>query len=327
MLSRQALGNFLSEYKGFRLLDRSMQWAFSVLQLEDTQRKIGKFALPVVPWNPLFDAGQFGPPLKKSSYRPGTGGSSSGSLVGISRASAPLLFPILDHAERGCGTAGVDDDEYIKYDKELEDLLSALKASVEGEAGGGGASSSSGGASSSAGPAAPEASVTSTAPDASAVGAAAPKAAVKKKGGGGKKYDRYPVHAESGEEIGYFLIDANAESLDMHCSLHGDDCAISRSYREFDGPLTTPMRCAKGRCAAFLVAWRRWGAQFSGEDGRTLHMHSRFSRGTDSSLGDGAGKERVNARKYVEERESLADVRLVERQPRPGEPIEPLGKL
>ena len=321
----QALGKFLSEFKGFSLLDRSMVWTASVLQLEDTQRKIGKFALPVVPWTPCFDAGQFWPPIKKSSFRLGSGGSSSGSVVGISSTSVPLVFPILDDTQGGCGVGDPGDDEYIKYDKELDELLCALTASVAGEAGsGGGASSGSGAASSSGDPADPGASATSSAPEVSAVGAAAPKAGATKKGGGGKKYDHYAVHGETGEEIGFFLINANAQSLDMHCTRH-NDCAISRSYCGFDdAALTTAMRCAKGRCAAFLVAWCRWGGKFSD---RTSHMNARFCRGADAPLADGTGKERIEARKYVEETDSLFDIRSVERQPRVGEPIEPPGKF
>jgi len=40
---------------------------------------------------------------------------------------------------------------------------------------------------------------------------------------------------------------------------------------------------------------------------------------------DGRSKQRTEARAYVEAEESLAPLRRVERQPRPGEPIEPIG--
>ena len=141
------------------------------------------------------------------------------------------------------------------------------------------------------------------------------------------KYLPYEVKDAAGVVIGHLLHNEHARSFDMHCHLH-PDCAIGRTYVPHDGvgvlERTTAMQQAKGRPLAFLVAWLRWGQQYAD---RESHMHARFAKGLDAPLGNGASDERLRARAYVESAPTLAPLRLIERQPRSGEGIEPLAKL
>ena len=87
------------------------------------------------------------------------------------------------------------------------------------------------------------------------------------------------------------------------------------------------MQQAKGRCLAFLVAWLRYGMNFDGIDARNRHMNARFAKGVDAPLGNGTSHERLSARGYVESEARFEPLRLIERQRRSGEHLEPPGKF
>lgn len=88
----------------------------------------------------------------------------------------------------------------------------------------------------------------------------------------------------------------------------------------------TPLRSAKGRCVAYLVAWLRMGRMYpEGPDYRPLHFNASKCKDEAEDLGNGESSIRVDARCYVESAPDLEPVRTVERKPRPGEPLVPLG--
>ena len=149
------------------------------------------------------------------------------------------------------------------------------------------------------------------------------------RGGGGAKYTHYPVKSRDGRDVGYLLINANAKSIDAHCELHGSTCAVGRTYMPYVGAdRLTPVRAAKGRPCAFLVAWLRAGLAFDlGEAGRDAHFAASKAKDAWACLGDGDGNERQEARADFEADAVYVDVRRVERQPRDGEGIEPKGRF
>lgn len=275
---------------------------------------IQSYELQVVPWRRLTQPIPFWPPAKKYSFRFSSrnGGGASGSA---DTRVADDFFPLED--DEG------EDAEATIHEEELQALMEELLAlaSFIPEAQNPSAHASA------ASPAAKAASVPPP-PEAGVL----PKGRGRGRGAGkgAPRYDHYDVTAEDGQVIGYLLHNTNASQFDIHCNLHGGDCAIGRSYLPYAGIVgagATAMRLAKGRPLAFLVAWLRWGQQFVDADGRHRHMNARVCQGLDAPLGDGGSWERLSARAYVEAEAAFVGLRLVERQPRDGEPIEPRGKL
>ena len=133
------------------------------------------------------------------------------------------------------------------------------------------------------------------------------------------------MHDEEGAEIAELLFNENARSFDMHCRMH-HECAIAKGVRAYDGDgRLTAHRAAMGRHLAFLVAWARLGLEIPEyEDGRR-HFDMRLCPAPYKHLADGASAVRTSARAWVEASPTMAELRKVERQPRPGEPLEPLG--
>ena len=150
-------------------------------------------------------------------------------------------------------------------------------------------------------------------------------------GAGMPRYEKYPVFSKEGIRVGHLLVNDNAKSIDAHCELHGGQCATGRSYEAYaGGDALTELRASKGRPAAFLVTWLRMGTDYGhGPDGREVHcaIGARGSKFMPACLRDGTSAERCEARDYVETADEMAEVRRVERQPRPGEPLEPPGRL
>ena len=312
-------------------MGRDKSWTASLWVLEDNDRKIGEFSLPVVPWLRLTDPLRFWPVERKASYRPGPSGSSGSGGTTVSVLSKPPvdLCPILDKGYEG-GCDGEDDESLWKAaEDELEALLEQLRTSTEELTGAGSVGCAgrpaSGSSAPAEGPVVAEAGVEP--PPAPHVEERKPKA--KAKASDKRKYDKITVCDEDGTVIGFFLLNYNAQSFDIHCRLHDGDCAISKTFKPYDGEISTAtgLRLAKGRPLAFLVAWLRWGKRFTGEDGRAEHMAARFCRGPDAELGDGSSALRLNARAYVEREDDFAVLRREERQPRTGEPIEPPARL
>jgi len=151
------------------------------------------------------------------------------------------------------------------------------------------------------------------------------------RGTGGKKYTQWDVFNEAGVKIAFILHNANAGSLDCHCLLHGGECGVGRTVRPYEGTgNVTARRSSQGRCLAWLVAWARGGElPFVplGEDGKDEHCGGKLGKGRWSFLASGESPERLSARTWVETAPSMAELRRAERQPRLGEPMEPLGPL
>ena len=321
---------FLTEFQGFSLLDRSLHWSAGLLELEDNMREIGKYSLGVVSWLRKYLPEPFWPPPRKLSYRPGGGGKGGGSLVPGPAVPAPLAVPLHDGSagtpvEGDEGEDLVANEEWLELQALLADLATAAECPSGGHGGGSGVGVGVGVEMPGPMPAASSSGFDLPVPIAVVP---APKKA--SKGFGGSRYPHYYIKNAVGKVIGYILDNENASSFDAHCLCHSDDCAISKTYKPWDGPLegATSMRLAKGRCLAFLVAWLRWGAaRYPDSELREQHMGARFSRGEHSALADGTGLERVESRTYVEAEPDLAPLRLKERQPRDGEPIEPPGKF
>ena len=294
-----------------------MCWQAEVFELERSDRDIRDFYLGVVPWKRVSAAKQFWPAQKKYSYKP------SMHASGTKRTGIPTeLLELLP----GGGGCGGPPEEEPPSEIEIKSLWSEFLTICEG---GGSASTlgaASGGPSSSSsapGPVAPPP------PPAFADGKGRGRGSGSGRGRGENKYCQYQVADEHGVVIGHLLYNANAKSMDMHCHLH-HDCAIGRSVVPFEAPnfdRATPMQQAKGRCLGFLVAWLRWGKKFDGLDARNGHMNARFARDADAPLGNGTSHERLSARRYVQSEARFDPLRLIERQRRSGEPLEPLGKL
>ena len=115
----------------------------------------------------------------------------------------------------------------------------------------------------------------------------------------------------------------------MHSRLHEGDYEISKTFKPYDGDISTAtgLRRARGRLLAALVAWLRWGKRFTGANARAHHMNAGFCRGGDAELGEGSSPPRLSARAYVEREDDFFALRREERQPRPGQPIEPPSRM
>ena len=144
------------------------------------------------------------------------------------------------------------------------------------------------------------------------------------------RYGRIPIHGADGVEIGYMLHHEHQSCFDVHCARHVD-CSIGRSHIPWNGlGRATELRLAKGRGLAFLVAWCRLGVDLAEDDaGRSQHMEMRWCRDGRArlELGDSNSDLRQDARLYVEGHPELAGFRRLERQARPGEGIEPRGRV
>jgi len=151
----------------------------------------------------------------------------------------------------------------------------------------------------------------------------------KDKGKSGPKYQHFYVHDAEGRLVGFILKNDNASQFDAHCDVHGPTCRIAHSFEAYTGTgAMTDLRSSKGRCLAFLVARLRLATKFKpGPDGRAAHFGARTCKGAGACLADGRGAERLSARAWVEAEPSFAPLRLAERQPRVGEPIEPPGRM
>jgi len=199
----------------------------------------------------------------------------------------------------------------------LEEVEELEPPDPGGGAGGAGAASSSGGAPA---PSPPE----PVAPRPPRKGAG--------RGGGGRRYDRFPVWDGIQEECGYFLVNENSKSFDMHCTRHAEwDCAVGRTWEPYVGAgAMTELRTAKGRPLSFLLGWARMSTRFPATaEGREAHMlASKF--GKDAACADlfnGRSQIRKCCRDNIEAWPHLAPLRRLERQPRPDEPLEPPGRF
>ena len=327
----QATGKFYVEYVGLRMLSRDWRWTAEIFELEDTNRQIAHFQTCVVPW------------IRKSR-KPITFWPAPSSQKSFKGPSArPAHDPIVDEEEPppdhgvdplgggddvfagvGCpgpGAGNEDEAWWPEFDTLLAELESERKkgagagGSGGGEGAGGGDGDGDGGASSSAPPPPPPPH---------------PEPRPKTDGRGKPRYDHYPILDESGTRIGYFIRNDNAKSFDCHCELHSNDCAFSKSWAPWDpedGKLTE-LRASKGRPLAFLVAWLRYGAKWPDTpEGQQAHKDAKLGRGLDQCIMMGHGKLRLDCRAYIEAEPTFEPLRLKERKPRPGEPLEPLGKF
>ena len=153
----------------------------------------------------------------------------------------------------------------------------------------------------------------------------------KRDGRGKPRYEKIWVHDADGVVIGWILDNEHVRRFDIHCSKH-TDCRLGRPYTPWnpeDGSMTD-LRSGQGRCLAFLVAWLRFGQIYEDTPaGRKAHMDCRFGGGASACIMDGSGRARLEAREYVETQPDpkWQGLRDKERQPRPGEPREPLGRF
>ena len=123
-------------------------------------------------------------------------------------------------------------------------------------------------------------------------------------------------------------MNAHSQSIDVHCGMHGAECALSRTYTPYDGDgRLTPLRASRGRPAAFLIGWLRAGVHCTpGEVGRAEHEAIKKCKGDYAYLADGTSAQRIAARNWVERNPRMEPVCRAERRPRgDGEPIEPPG--
>jgi hypothetical protein len=144
---------------------------------------------------------------------------------------------------------------------------------------------------------------------------------------GGPRYLHYDMGKSAGVVIGYALVNENAGTIDVHCSRHGAECSVSRTFLRYEGEgALTPLRSSRGRPFAFLQAWLQWGMKWPrGDEHRDAHIAASKCKGEAAVLADGRSRERVRARAYVESTASLHEVRRAERRPRDGEGLEPPG--
>jgi len=151
--------------------------------------------------------------------------------------------------------------------------------------------------------------------------------AAEKKNNRGPRYEKLHVKSTSGEIIGYVLVNEQSGSLDAHCLKHGGDCRLARTYKAYAGTgRLTPFRASQGRSLSFVVSWLRVWEGERGSEHREAHTDVGKGVGEMGAiLRDGGSELRRTTRVYVEEEPTLAPARRVERQPRPGEPLEPPG--
>ena len=321
MLSPKATGDFEGEYFGLARLDRRLNWAGDVWRLEENDRSIPTFSIEVVPWQRVMTAPvRFWPPRRRLRVRDAAAKGEPTPLEGDE--PRPLLAPGPGGGggdPPGVGGGEEDDPDWLAlvalmeaWDLEFKEDGGGCGGDGNPDEGGGGAEDDGGG-------------------DADVPPPPTPHPVPRKgpgQGGGGTKYLKYPIFDGHGFECGYFIINENARSLDMHCNHHAGDCSIGRSYVGYEGAGNmTAKRSSKGRCMAYLIAWCRIGHRFPDTaEGRAAHKEASHGRTeATEALQHGNSPIRLCSRDYAEETPSLAPVRAVERQPRDGEPFEPIG--
>ena len=322
---------FEPEFRCLNRLDKSLIWTGAIWKLEMSLRPIpSPFSTKVVGWTRFSDPVKFWPPSKKIAAPRIFGSESRGSASsgGAGKASGSI-----EAGGEGGGSDIGPEDLFGTGDSEVDHELWAMlielgwdPPSSSGSSSSGAAPSSSSGAASSSGGAEVAAGVGDGPGDAVVVESSS-KVPKVSKGAGEKKYPQYPVYDSDGTLVGTLLVNTNARSIDAHCCMHGGECSVGRTYIPYEGEgRMTPLRSAKGRCVAYLVAWLRMGRMYpEGPDYRPLHFNASKCKDEAEDLGNGESSIRVDARCYVESAPDLEPVRTVERKPRPGEPLEPLG--
>ena len=330
----QAAGEFLPEYDGWAYVDRTRKWDATLYGIEDNTRAIPANSLDVIPWlRKTAEPIAFWPREKRRTHK------EKGAKKKRPDAPPPIhdtgdVPPIAD-ADDSSSNDGGDPVPFPHSDgpgegehdwwEEFQPLLDEFQGLMEPKPpphppkppsdgkGKGDAGEKGVGKGPDADPLVPPVEPRDDVPH-------------------GPRYEKLYVNGPSGEPIGYFLINNHSRRFDCHCLRHGGDCAIGRSWvpwNEAEGKLT-PMRAAKGRCLAFLLAWLWFGLDIAeGEAHKDEHMTSaKALPGTRAAvLGNGRSDERIQARVRVEGEPTLAPLRAIERQPRVGEPLEPHGKL
>ena len=313
-----------------------MNWTAQLWEIEDNRRAIPHYQIAVVSWTRKTEETPFWPAVKRKRYKeadpkkkkkakPALGGGDEPPPI-VDGSASSGTEP--DDGPLGGGGGGEGGEDETEWWKEFKPLFDEIDDIFE--------------------PPAPDpVPVPLAAPvphdpvappmDIGGVVVPPPFAKGKGRGRGGKhagpKYLKIPVKGEGGAIIWHLLHNEAGARIDCHCCRH-KDCAVGRTYIAWDPAAEpgkmTPMREARGRPLAFLIAWLRWGLRYEAdENGRNAHMEASKCGPTDGAncLADGESHERQSARFWAEAQPSLDNFRDLERPRRPGEPLEPKGNV
>jgi len=323
------------EHVAFDRLDKSMSWWAELWKLEDSRRDIPVYQIEVVPWTRASPAPvQFWPPKRTPTHRMADGGRKEpGPEMPIHAGDEPPPVegePALDFEEResgeGGGGCGLDpeDPDYLQLEALLLELEEEHSQPPDPE------------------PEKPPPLPPPPAPPMPSSSAASSSTGVDPPPHVGEhavvdvnedaprsSYLQIPVLDTRRRRIGHFRHNTHGSRFDIHGELHPGNCTVGRSYLPWEGEgRMTELRASQGRPLAWLVAWNRLGATLPATAaGREAHMKMKLCKGDAACLGDGTKVERQVARAYVESEPSFAGMRRDERQPRPGEPLEPPGRF
>ena len=338
-MTSQASGDFFSEYQGFARFDKDLHWSAVRMELEDIPWALAEFDLSVVGWLRSGDATKFWPPPVPRRRR-GVGGRGAGPGRGDGAADAGSSSSDVPSDGTEQSSDHIDDPGRgpgpgweIEIDGILEDLADHRR-----RAGGDVVPPDPG-------PPEPEPPPPPAPPrfpwEGPGIGDPLPPRVAAEDDEphpdppirpnvrtGAPRYQKLWVHDEFGITIGYILVNARAKQLDAHCLVHGDACSCGRTWTAYEGAgRLTPLRAARGRCLAWLVAWLRLGCNYeAGAPGRDGHFGLSQGRGPWADiLKDGKSEVRQVARVWVEAAPGLEPARKEERKPRAGEGLEPQG--
>ena len=319
----------MPQFQGLGEMSLDRQWTATRYRMEESTRPIQTFNLEVIPWLRESDPVDFWPSPKYGRKPKPSGDPKKRAKRAGRKGRDPAATPPADDDERSNSSArsersnrsdesGIDDPPgHGGIDELLIELLPVDEPDVgpvvpdppKNEGGG-------------EAPPTPEPTPPSPRDDPPPPPPKPPRVQRPKRrggtGGGEPRYAHHNVQTLMGDDVGYILVNAHSKTLDAHCTVHAGDCAISRTYEEWTGEgKMTPLREARGRPAAFLVAWLRSARRYRGEN--ALEAHFQASKGKDPAakeeLLDGESHRRKAAREFVDTSPLMADVRAAERPP------------